>query len=380
MIKIEKAIIVIHEAATGPGHDLKDYLLGKNVDDLLFIAHPLFFVKSSRKNSSYFELYKKGKLIKKHIGLHYNFPEIFLYIKDTIYTILWSFTIKGKIDLYVGLGNLNAIVGILLRFFGKVDKSIYYVIDYIPNRFQNPLLNSFYHQVEKICALYSDRTWNLSPRMIEERNKKWNRSFPNQYVVLHGVHFDRIHRVPFESINKTEIIYMGGLLKKQGVQIVLEALPIISKRIKNIMFTIIGSGEYKEELERLVKKLRIEKYVQFLGYIADHHEVENRLAKAAIAIAMYEENKDNFTYYTDPGKVKNYLGAAVPVLITDVPYIARVIEKAQCGIIVSYDKDIVAKKLIEFLTDLEKMKAYRKNSVEFAKKYDWDKIFTESLS
>lgn len=375
----KKAIIVIHEATTGPGHDLRDFLLKKNVKELLFIAHPLFYVKGTRKNSSRFELYKNGKLTQKGNSFRWVLPEYFLYLKDLIYTFLWSQKFIGKSDYFFGVGNLNAFAGHIIKLFGGTKNIIYYVIDYIPNRFQNNFVNNIYHWIEKYCAQKSNWTWNLSPRMIEERQKESTAIFPNQLVVLHGVHFSRIRRVPFDKINKQEILYMGALLKKQGVQMVIEALPIILKKLPGIIFTIIGSGEYGDTLKKLVAKLHLEKHVVFLGYIASHKEVENRMAKAAIAIALYEESDNNFTYYTDPGKVKNYLGAGVPVLITDVPYIAGLVEKAKCAIITRYQKQEVAEKLVSFLSNERKMAEYRANAVRFAKKYDWDKVFTNIL-
>ncbi len=376
----EKAIIVIHEATTGPGHDLRDFLLKKNVKELLFIAHPLFYVKGTRKDSSRFELYKNGKLAKKGSSLHWVLPEYVLYFKDLIYTFLWSQKFIGRSDYFFGVGNLNALAGLLLKTLGSASKVIYYVIDYIPNRFGNNFINSIYHWIEKYCAKNSNWTWNLSPRMIEERQKGSTTTFPNQLVVLHGVHFNRIRRVSFGKINKQEILYMGALLKKQGVQMVIEALPIILQKLPNVIFTIIGSGEYGDTLKKLVARLHLEKHVVFLGYIASHEEVENRIAKAGIAIALYEESDDNFTYYTDPGKVKNYLGAGVPVLITDVPYIAGLVKKARCAIITRYKKQEVAEKLVSFLSNEREMVEYRTNAVRFARKYDWDKVFTDALA
>lgn len=374
-----KAIVVIHEATTGPGHDLRDFLLQQGIDELLLIAHPLLFVKENLKKSSRYELYKNSKLVKEKTAFHWIGPEYLLYVKDFIYTLWWSLRLIGKCDIFFGLGNLNALAGCILKLVGRTSKVIYYVIDYIPQRFSNKLVNKVYQRIEKFCALKSDWTWNLSPVMIEERNKKWKIEFFHQLVVMHGVHFKRIKRFPFKEVDKSEILYMGALLKKQGIQLVLEALPEIKKRITNAKFTIIGSGPYENELRKLVKKLDLDERVHFLGYIPNHEEVENRMAKAAVAVALYEENPDNYTYYTDPGKVKNYLGAGVPVIITDVPYIARIIEKARCGIIVSYQKKELAKKLISFLSDEKTMREYRMNAVKFARQYDWDLVFAQAL-
>lgn len=375
-----QAVIVVHEATTGLVYDLRDYLLKQGVEKLLFISHPLIYLKDNLKKSSRYELYKAGKLIKTKTAFHWVLPEPLLYLKDFFYTIYWCLTVSRKCDIFLGINNLNAFSGCLLKFLRRVDRVIYYVIDYIPQRFSNRVLNEIYHQIEKFSAQYSDWTWNLSPRMIEARRKKWQINFPHQLVVPHGIHFARIKRLSFNEVDKQEILYMGTIFKKQGIQLVIEALPEIVKKIPQIKFCLIGKGPYEQELKQLVHKLNLKQQVEFLGYIPDHRQVENRIASAAVGLAMYEGLRRNFVYYTDPGKVINYLGAGVPVFITNVPYIAKVIERAGCGIIVPYKKEKFAEELIRFLLDEEKMKSYRLNALKFAQKYDWDKIFFQALS
>lgn len=379
--KDRKTIIVLHEAGTGPGHDLRDYFLKQGIKELLFIAHPLLYMKETFQNSSRYELYRNGSLIRIHYAFHWVLPEFLLYIKDILYTIIWSMQIVGKSDVYVGIGNLNAFSGNILKVLGFTKKTVFYVIDYVPLRFHNKLINSIYHRIEKIAAEKSDWTWNLSPRMIEGRSKKWHKNFPNQLVVPHGVHFARIKRLPFDKINKHEILYMGTIFPKQGIQIVIESLPKIIGKIPNIKFTVIGKGPYKEELERLVVRLGLGHYVDFLGYMDSHQEMENRIARASIAMALYDKESDSndFTYYADPGKVKNYLGAGVPIIMTDIPYVAKEVEKAKCGFIIPYDKDKLSQILIGFFSNPERIKTYRANALKFARKYDWDNVFASAF-
>ena len=63
-----KAVIVIHEATTGFAYDLRDYLLKLGIQELLFIAHPLLYLKENFKKSSRYELYRNGKLIKSKVA------------------------------------------------------------------------------------------------------------------------------------------------------------------------------------------------------------------------------------------------------------------------------------------------------------------------
>lgn len=378
----KKAIVVIHEYFWGPGHSLRDYLLAKKVEKLLFIAHPLLYAKDTYENSSRYELYENGKLIKSAKSYHWKLPEQLLYIKDIIYSLFWSSKYIHKADFFVGVNNLNAFSGVVLKSLGGAKNVIYYVIDYIPYRFRNRIMNTIYHLLEKLSAKTSDWTWNLSERMIIARENKWGEKFPHQLIVPHGVYFRRIKRHTFEQINKYEILFMGALLEKQGIQLMIKALPEVLKKIPKTQFTIVGKGHYEKQLKDLVSSLKLQKHVHFLGYIENHKDMESRMAKAAISVALYNRDldKNDFTYYADPGKIKNYLGAGVPIVMTDVPLVARAVEKAKCGFIIDYERQQLARVLISFFSDQKNMQQYRKNAIAFAKKYEWDRLFDTAFS
>ena len=379
LLKQKSAVIVIHESSGGPGHDLKNFLLVNNIKELLLISHPLLYFKEGFKKSSRFELYKNGKLIKEDVSFHWDLPEPLLYVKDFVYAFIWTFKYCKNPDLFFGVDNLNAFTGLCIRLLFKKTRVIYYVIDYVPVRFKNKILNNIYHFIEKTAAQYSNITWNLSPRMIEGRENKWKKKFPHQIIVPYGIYFGRMKRVSFDKINKQEIVFMGALLEKQGVQLVINSLPLIIKRIPDVKLTIIGKGPYEDNLRKLVIKFRLGKHVSFLGHIESHEEMENRIAKAAVAIAIYDPKNADFSYYADPGKIKNYLGAGVPVIMTDVPHIARQIEKEKCGFIVEYKVKSLADTIIKIFTEKKIMEEYKGNAIKYSSRLDWDNIYKEGV-
>lgn len=370
--------IVTHEATTGPAHDLRDFLKERAVG-LLFVAHPLLFISSNFKKSSYWQLYKSGEKTKEGKAFHWIFPEYILYFKDIFYSLFWVITKIGKTDIFFGVNNINALVGVLLKKLGFTKKVIFYCIDYIPKRFSSPLINSIYHRIDKWVVEESDVTWNLSPRMGEGRNKKWGKVLGNQITVPIGAWYARIQAHRTTKINPHEIIYVGTIIEKQGLDICIEAVRVLKETIKDIQLTIIGSGPYEDVIKSLVKKYKLEKYVQFLGYLDSHEDVERRLSEASLAVALYNPAKDMFTYYADPTKVKTYLACGLPVLITDIPYIAKHVEIAGCGIIVDYVLSDITEKIEQFFNDKKRIKQCRMNALMFAKQYDWPTVFSKAL-
>src|SRR5690606_6446004 len=81
---------------------------------------------------------------------------------------------KKPVDLYVGVDNFNAFWGVILKKLGWVKEVVYYTIDYVPVRFQNPVLNDVYHWMDKFCVRNADVVWNVSPRIAEGREEFHN--------------------------------------------------------------------------------------------------------------------------------------------------------------------------------------------------------------
>jgi glycosyltransferase involved in cell wall biosynthesis len=76
-----------------------------------------------------------------------------------------------------------------------------------------------------------------------------------------------------------------------------------------------------------------------------------------------------FPRYSDPGKIKAYLAAGLPVVITNVPKIAEVIERAKCGIAIPDEKEALVNAVSGLLANEEMLKQYRKNAINFIGNY-----------
>ena len=374
----ESIVIVSHTMLYGAAHALRDYLLKKNVDRLLFISLPFYEQRIAGSAS-----YKKG-IIDKEISVRRASFGVIDYLIDALQVILWVYREKGKFSLFIGINPINCIIGLFFRKIGKTKKVIFYAIDFTPKRFENSLLNYFYHKLEIYCVVHSDETWNVSPRIAQGREKLFNLSEKKylQKVVPIGVWNETIKKIQFNRIKRHQIVFLGHLLKKQGVQVVLEAIPIIIQQIPDFKFIILGGGEYQANLQELSNKLQIEKYVEFKGWIKDRKEIDGILGVSALAVAVYkpeEDNLSNFTYYADPTKIKDYLANGLPVILTDVPYNAYELEKRKCGIIVDYDKNKIANAIVMLLNDEKKLREYRANAIAFARDFDWNFIFSKAL-
>ena len=99
--------------------------------------------------------------------------------------------------------------------------------------------------------------------------------------------------------------------------------------------------------------------------------------KCALAIAPYNPNdKNSFSFYADPGKVKVYLGCGLPIVITEVPSIYKILVQEKAGLTAKYEGKDFADKIEKVMEDI---KNYRSNARQLGLKYSWDSIFSEAF-
>lgn len=375
ILRKKSVVIITHEYATGPPHALEDYLKSK-VEKLFFIAHPFVFSKDIR---SHFRKYERGKLVEEKYLPKFLNKEIPSIFKDLIFSF-WLLLKENRYDIFIGVDSINVFTGVLFKKLGKLGKIIFYVIDFVPQRYPNNILNSVYHMLDRFAVVKSDYVWNLSDIMKMERER---RGLPKQYAVKQilvpvGTE-NQPFQLPLSQIKPYHVAHMGHLIPKQGVQLIIEAAPLVIQKIPEFHIDVVGGGMYENNLKMLAKKLGVENHITFHGFIKTQRELQSLIASCAVGVATYVDSEDNYVRYTDPGKIKAYLASGLPVIVTKVPSIAKIIEKKRCGFAIDYDKNQLAKAIIKLLTNNKMLIEYRKNASLLAKEYNWDKIFEKAL-
>ncbi len=373
---MKKFIIVTHKFLTLPDDELVSYLVEKG-NLVLHINHS-FNDAPDRVTKA--DIYYDKKLQKTYKSFDFKFlPEVLVYFKEFIYTNWYILrSLKFEYDYYIGLDGLCVLFGLYFRFMTIVDKVIYWAIDFVPkDRFDSKLKNEIYHFINTLGYRNAAEMWDLSPRMKEAR--KIHLGIDENYyrklkVVPYGFWTEKVKRYKYSECQKDTIVFMGHLIEKQGVQLIIRALV----ELPDTKLKIIGMGSYKSDLEDLAKQLGVLNRCEFMGKIEDIRVLEDEIAKSCIALAPYIKSLDKWTYYADPGKVKTYLACGVPVLLTDLPWNSVEIETNKCGYIITEDKvDIVSK--IKELQNPIINELFRENAIKYSKNFDYGKIFDEAV-
>jgi glycosyltransferase involved in cell wall biosynthesis len=381
-LKDQHIAVVIHTYNTPTGglaQELVEYL-NERAARVFFIYHP--FPSARMPLNSVMRVFDGGKLVDEVKTPAPRGPSVLFYLLDIFFTLYFLLRARERVDLFIGLDNLNAFTGLLLKKLGRVKSVVFYVIDYVPQRFESRWLNDVYHWIDKLCCQKADAIWNVSPAMMQARRARWSSvdGFAPDMTVPLGCPFDRIERLSIKDVNRHHVVFMGSLTYEQGIGLLLEAWSAIRARVADANLVIIGGGELEAALRAQTKQLRIESSVRFLGFIPDDVEMEQILSRCAVGVAPYREDKASFKYYADPGKVKLYMAAGLPVVITRVPPIAREIEQANAGITIRYDCAELAQAVVALLSQDDLYVRQRENAIKFAERYSWQLIFDDAFA
>lgn len=69
--------------------------------------------------------------------------------------------------------------------------------------------------------------------------------------------------------DRTVILTVGRLQKRKGHDVMVRALQAIRKDVPDVLYVIVGDGEERSHLHRLVRELELGEHVRFLGEIDD---------------------------------------------------------------------------------------------------------------
>jgi len=370
---LHDVMVATHYWSPGWASALDDYLRPR-MRTFRFINLPLFGDGSAAS----YRLYRDGKLAAEITRPGDRGPA--RYAADIRTTISWAKR-DGPAQLFIAGDNLLALAGLWLRRRGLVKAVVLYTIDFVPQRFANPVANDLYHRIDRFGAARADVVWNTASGIVEAREQRdAGRKSAPQLIVPIGAYVKRIEPLPAATRRPT-IAYIGHLLEKQGLQVVIEAMPEVLRNAPEARLLVIGDGPYRAKLEELARDLHVEAAVEWAGFYDDHSAIERLLLDCSVGVAPYVPGEANYSRYQDlPGKIVTYLACALPVITTEVPRHGHLLESSGAGRVVAYTSEAMARAVVGYLSDPAALAKASDAARHLGLSYDWDEIFDRALS
>ncbi len=355
-----------------PGN-IRNFLVKKGVK-VTYIDHP--FIRSQGASSDFIasqmRIYENKKESDRLTAPGIKLPTVILFIYQAVLTVFFMLKEGRKYDACIACDNLSLIPAVLLRKLGLIKKLIYYTVDYSPNRYKNPFLNSLYHYMDRFASKVSDINWIAVENMLTAKAQNGLNIKKSAPFVVVPIGFSKagIEIKPIEKVNRFNLVFVGYIFEKQGLQLVIEVLPKLIKTYPKTHLTIIGSGPYDDQIRKLVSKNHLRSHVTFTGYIKNHQEITRLLKDGGIGLAPYIPSMGDYTYNADPSKIKLYLACGLPVITSSVPPIAKDIAKKKAGFAINYTQQDLIDSLNYLLKSNKDYEKFRRNALKMSESYD----------
>lgn len=283
-----------------------------------------YFLGTLREEKDFIQIYRRGKLIKEKILFAPRVPLVyhsFIYLWY-IKSLIEYFDKKDKIYV-ITFHPLFFLFRSGIRYLRNIS-TVFWIADFIP-RSKNIILNIyqsfiFYYHKRNLINFY----------LGDKLNKLMNGKVVNTVTartVMWGI---RLEKRESQKKEKGIILCFIGVVRKgHGLDLALKLV----KKYKNIHVKILGECDslLYAYYQSLIKSYGIEDQVEFQNRFYTMSELPKEIASCTIGIALYNTNKTDPIYYTDPGKIKTYTQFGLPVIMTNTSEIVPFITKFQAG-------------------------------------------------
>lgn len=157
-----------------------------------------------------------------------------------------------------------------------------------------------------------------------------NGSLANIFTEQYQTSFKVIRNVPFQREGSprihlpTVLLYQGALNLGRGIDLMIDAMNFLP----DYQLWIVGRGDVEEELKKQAESIPDGRVV-FHGF-KPLEELAELTKQAGLGFSLEEDRGANY-HYASPNKVYDYLQARMPVIVSDLPEMASLIETWRCG-------------------------------------------------
>ena len=332
------------QAATAPLSDLVSILNGLSNELHVIIAGSVRVLHKNELKSIHIHniCYKTHSNIIAKVINHIYVQLIFSYIiiKLSRKVDVWFFFLEGHALLLPVLTTKLLrkteifILAASIKKAAKVNKSI----------FDKMVIFS-----ENIGFQISNRIILYSENLIHEWGLEKHKS---KISIAHQHFIDSTHLTPKNNIDDNgEVVgFIGRFSKEKGILNLVQAIPHVLRKRKNIHFILCGDGEMFEEIRNIIQNKGLEAHVKMTGWISFNDVPRYLKELKLLVIPSYTEGLPNI--------MLEAMACGTPVLATPVGAIPDIINDGGTGFIMENNSpECIAENIIKALNNpgLEKI-------------------------
>jgi glycosyltransferase involved in cell wall biosynthesis len=168
------------------------------------------------------------------------------------------------------------------------------------------------------------------------------------------------------------LLYVGSIDKRKGLDVLLEALKLVTQTRPKVMLRVIGSGERSVHIE-LCERLRIAGNVEFLGFQSADQIAHRHLESQVFVLPSRNDNS--------PNALAEAMVSGMPVIATNVGGVSSMVTDGETGLLVPpRDPAKLAEAILQLLENPAERARVGKNAQRVAReRHDPEQVATETL-
>jgi glycosyltransferase involved in cell wall biosynthesis len=168
------------------------------------------------------------------------------------------------------------------------------------------------------------------------------------------------------------LLYVGDTSERRGTADMLEVVGLLKEEIPSIRLWVIGKSSFDSQLRELVAELQITDQVQFEGWQPENL-FPSYITGSHICLSPLKRNLHHDTTFAN--KVFQYMSLGRPVLVSDCPAQAELIEGEKAGLVhKAGDLNDFAQKVLTLFRDRElREKAGLNAAAAVRERWHWEK-------
>lgn len=326
-----------------------------------------FYVDMDTKSLAWIEKYFHIVILKKIL-----YP--YLFIRQSIKIIKKIQSIDLAYVRIFGLSDAEYLMNKLGKF--KINRVVFELhdLDYaisIYHHFFEIVIRKFQHKklFERLSKSYPTVSLATVSKILADSIKKDFNFLPPISVVANGHDFSSVNpKVINYNKEKFEIIYAGlNFFKIKGIDCLIKSLYFLDSRFS--IKLIGGSEKHRKTFKFQFKELIDSGRLQIVPPM-EHEKIEELLYNSDFGVIPLP--KGNFSSYTSPLKMFEYMAIGLPIVASNVPAIQEVLSSGVNAIFFEPDNpEDLAKKIQYLLNNPELTKKVASNAYEVSKKFTY---------
>jgi phosphatidylinositol alpha-mannosyltransferase len=197
-------------------------------------------------------------------------------------------------------------------------------------------------------------------------------------IIPSGVDLERFrpdaHPPPGGMPGRPTLLFVGRLDRRKGLNVALEALPLVSKQLPGARLVVVGGGPGTDAARRRAARLGVSGAVRFVGPVSPR-DLPGYYAAADVYLSPALGGESFGIVLLEA------MASGVPVVASDIPGYDETVDRGHDGLLVPpSDPAALAGALVRVLSDRDLADSLRSAGLAKAQGHAWPRIASRTLA